>query len=246
VQDLGWNKTLWDESYDWAAAGEEWSAAWGGSEAQWFGSLYPRLHRVVPAKRILEIAPGFGRWTKFLVVACESYVGIDLSSKCVTACQSTFVAAAHATFINNDGISLEGADGLFDFVFSFDSLVHAEIEVFEHYIPQIISKLAPSGVAFIHHSNLGALSDHESNPHSRANSVGAANVAALIKQHGGRTLIQEVINWGGLALCDCLTMFARADSPVVGPASSMVTNSRFMDEAAIISESQSPYAGVRR
>jgi SAM-dependent methyltransferase len=118
VPELEWNNAVWGESYDWAAAGEEWSATWGGSEAQWFGSLYPRLHRVLPAKRVLEIAPGFGRWTKFLVRVCDSYVGIDLSGKCVEACQSTFAAADHARFVKNDGLSLGEANGSFDFVFS--------------------------------------------------------------------------------------------------------------------------------
>jgi SAM-dependent methyltransferase len=245
MPDIGWNKTVWDGSYDWAAGGEEWSAAWGGSEAQWFGSLYPRLHRVLPAERVLEIAPGFGRWTKFLVGACESYVGIDLSGECVAACQATFAGSKQASFIQNDGFSLEKADGLFNLVFSFDSLVHAEIDVFAHYIPQIISKLARCGVAFIHHSNLRAVLELQSNPHHRATSVDSEGVAALIGRHGGRVLIQEIVNWGGPLLSDCITMFARAHSPVKGPVSTVVTNSLFMDEATIIKRSQSQYARLR-
>jgi SAM-dependent methyltransferase len=189
----------------------------GRSEAQWFGSLYPRLHRLLPAKRVLEIAPGFGRWTKFLIGACENYVGVDLSGECVTACQSTFATAKHTSFIQNDGISLAGANGLFDFVFSFDSLVHAEMEVFTHYIPQIIGKLSPTGVAFLHHSNLDAVRNLQASPHFRATSVDAPRVAALIGQHGGRVLIQEVMDWGGTALSDCLTMFARTDPTISGP-----------------------------
>ena len=70
MPELDWNKAVFDGNYDWRQGGEEWSAPWGGSEAQWFGSLYPRLHRLLPAGRILEIAPGFGRWTKFLIPAC--------------------------------------------------------------------------------------------------------------------------------------------------------------------------------
>jgi SAM-dependent methyltransferase len=245
VPELEWNNAVWDGSYDWAAAGEEWSATWGGSEAQWFGSLYPRLHRVLPAKRVLEIAPGFGRWTKFLVRACESYVGIDLSGKCVNACQSMFAGANHACFVKNDGLSLREADGTFDFVFSFDSLVHGELDVFIHYIPQVIDKLTPNGVAFIHHSNLAAIPDYPSNPHCRATSVDAAQVAALIDEHGGRVLIQEIVNWGSQTLSDCLTMFARAQLPTTGAAPIVITNPRFMDEAEIIRVSQSEYSGIR-
>ena len=245
MPDIDWNSAVWGGSYDWPAAGEEWSVAWGGSEAQWFGSLFPRLHRVFPAKRVLEIAPGFGRWSKFLVGACESYVGIDLSGKCVAACQSRFAAARHARFIQNDGLSLEVADGSFDFVFSFDSLVHAEIDVFRGYIPQIISKLAPTGAAFIHHSNLHATPNLAFNPHCRATSVDAEQIAALIGGNGGRVLIQEVINWGGEVLCDCMTMFTRADAPTAGLAPVVITNHHFMEEVALIKNVQSCYSGMK-
>ena len=245
MPELEWNNAVWDGSYDWTAAGEEWSDAWGGSEAQWFGSLYPRLHRILPAKRVLEIAPGFGRWTRFLVRSCDSYVGVDLSGKCVAACQSIFAAASHAVFIRNDGLSLSEASGSFDFVFSFDSLVHAEIDVFMHYIPQIIGKLNPNGAAFLHHSNLRACSDHSSNPHCRATSVDAEQVAALIREHGGRVLIQESVNWGGDMLSDCLTMFGPADALGAETTPTVIENPRFMDEAEIIRTSQSLYSAGR-
>ena len=73
MPDVNWNLIAWD-GYDWSDRGEGFSEPWGGSEAQWFGSLYPRLHRFLPAKNILEIGPGVGRWTKFLLPLCERYV----------------------------------------------------------------------------------------------------------------------------------------------------------------------------
>src|SRR4030095_8370524 len=45
--------------------GEEWSSAWGGSEAQWLGAIFLRIRAFIPTDTILEIAPGFGRWTNF-------------------------------------------------------------------------------------------------------------------------------------------------------------------------------------
>src|SRR6516225_851954 len=154
---IGWNRETWNGGYDWKTGGEEWSETWGGSEAQWFGSLLPRLHRFLPAGRILEIAPGYGRWTKFLLPECRQYLGIDLSTQCVKACQRAFADVEHAKFAVNDGFSLSDArECHFDLVFSFDSLVHAEVDVIQSYITQIIKKLSSRGVAFIHHSNLFA------------------------------------------------------------------------------------------
>jgi SAM-dependent methyltransferase len=103
MPDLNWNKVVWDTTYGWHDGGEEWSTAWGGSEAQRFGSIFPRLHRFFPPRRILEIAPGFGRWTKFLIPVCDKLVGIDLSPKCVDACRNKFATCNHAHFLPMTG-----------------------------------------------------------------------------------------------------------------------------------------------
>ena len=106
---------------------------------------------------MLEIAPGFGRWTQFLLPATKiEYLGIDISEECVNRCRNIFRDVDKALFYPNDGLSLNMVpDALFDFIFSFDSLVHAEIDVLEAYIPQILQKLRPNGVAFIHHFSTG-------------------------------------------------------------------------------------------
>jgi hypothetical protein len=46
-------------------------------------------------------------------------------------------------------------DGGVDFIFSFDSLVHAEDAVLKAYVAEFAKKLRPNGAAFLHHSNLG-------------------------------------------------------------------------------------------
>jgi SAM-dependent methyltransferase len=242
LPDLNWNKTVWGSNYDWHARGEEWSTGWGGSESQWFGSIFPRLHRFLPARRILEIAPGFGRWTKFLIPACDEFVGIDLAANCIDACRDRFAAAKHANFFTNDGHSLAAAqDGNFDLIFSFDSLVHAECDVLVSYVPQLLRKLSPTGVAFLHHSNFLAYNNTIGNEHGRAMTVSADAVADLIKRAGGKILIQEVINWGGEHLIDCLTLFTRHDTYPSAKAVHL-KNPLFMAEAKLIKNFQSHYS----
>jgi SAM-dependent methyltransferase len=236
MPDLAWNSAFWDGQYDWKTGGEEWSEIWGGSEPQWFGSLYPRLHRLLPAKSILEIAPGFGRWTKFLIPNSSRYIGVDLSQTCVDACRRTFFNVGHATFVKNDGTSLPGIkNSSCDLVFSFDSLVHADLEILQAYIPEIIRVLAPSGVAFIHHSNLLAFNGSLGRPHGRSLTVSADNVARAVELAGGSVLIQEIINWGSEHMLDCLTLFGRRSA---NSKSARVDNPRFMDEAFIIRDFQ--------
>jgi 16S rRNA A1518/A1519 N6-dimethyltransferase RsmA/KsgA/DIM1 with predicted DNA glycosylase/AP lyase activity len=51
----------------------------------WRGMLRPRINAWVPTGTILEIAPGFGRWTRFLKDVCDRLVVVDLAERCIEA-----------------------------------------------------------------------------------------------------------------------------------------------------------------
>jgi SAM-dependent methyltransferase len=242
MPDLDWNRRTWSQDYDWKFSGEEWSEAWGTSEAQWFGSIFPRLHRFLPTGCVLEIAPGFGRWTKYILPLCNQYLAIDLSDVCVAACEGKFNHVKHASFLKNDGLSLmAAADGQYDLVYSFDALVHVEMDVIGAYVSQSIAKLRPQGVGFLHHSNLQEFNGSIGEPGFRAQSVSGGLVAECVKQNHGKVLIQEIINWGGDHLHDCLTLFARKDSEWPNEPI-FLRNSRFNEEARLIRDFQSYYS----
>jgi SAM-dependent methyltransferase len=151
------NLRTWDETYAWSRGGDDWSDRWGGTENLWSQILFPRISQFIPAYTILEIAPGFGRCTDYLKNYCHRLVVVDLSPRCVEACKKRFSTVSHITYHVNDGKSLAMIpDGSIDFVFSFDSLVHAEADVLESYIKQLAKMLKPNGTGFIHHSNLGS------------------------------------------------------------------------------------------
>jgi SAM-dependent methyltransferase len=233
------NLQSWNKQYPWPQAGEEWSKVWGGSEAQWFFVIYPRIHRFLPAKTLLEIAPGYGRWTQYLLDYCERLVGVDLSSTCVDACRRRFAAVRTSAFHVNNGYSLEMvADGSIDFTFTFDSLVHAESDVVAAYLTELARKLKPTGVAFLHHSNLGAFRDPHTgelpptlqNRHWRATSVSASWLARECTRVGLRCASQEIVNWGIEQLTDCFSVVMRAEGSVRGDHL-VIENPNFMKEA---------------
>src|SRR6516225_7004394 len=142
--------------YDWTEAGEEWSQPWGSSAAQWAGTILPRIRQCLPAKTILEIAPGFGRWTHYLKDYCNKLWAVDKSNDCIDACRQRFASVSHVRCVLNDGRSLSMTpDGSVDFVFSFDSFVHPDREIVEAYLRQLGAKLKIGGKGFIHHSNFG-------------------------------------------------------------------------------------------
>jgi hypothetical protein len=249
-----WNLRQWNQEYQWTKQGDEWSSTWGGAEAQWFGAILPRIHAFVPARSILEIAPGFGRWTNFLRGQCDRLAVVDMAEACITACRQRFASDSHISYHVNDGKSLEMIpDGSVDFVFSFDSLVHAEADVLEVYLRQLATKLTATGVGFIHHSNIGAHRGDFSRmkripsvlrptmsklgyidpDHWRAFSMTARLFAQYCEQNGLACIAQELVNWGSKRMIDSFSLFTRIDSPFARP-NRVIENPEFMKEAESI------------
>jgi SAM-dependent methyltransferase len=227
------NLDVWNR-WDWSQAGEEWSNWWGGTDAMWAGALLPRIHRFVPAGTILEIAPGYGRWTAYLKDLCERLVLVDLTEACIEHCRNRFAESRHVEYHVNDGRSLAMIpDESVDFAFSFDSLVHADASVMSAYLGQLASKLTEGGVGFLHHSNLGgypravALTKRMPRalltrlirhglaidlPAWRAEDVSAGFVVDCCARSGLACIAQEKISWeNGRFLTDAITVVTRAD-----------------------------------
>jgi ubiquinone/menaquinone biosynthesis C-methylase UbiE len=184
------NLNWWGGSYDWSKDGDEWSKAWGGTDALWRFTLLPRMGRFLPAASILEIAPGYGRFTQYLIQSSKRFVGVDLAPSCVAFCVDRFKAAAHAAFFSNDGKSLPMVkSGSVDFVFSFDSLVHVEAAEMETYAQEIARVLKPDGAAFLHHSNLDAYAS------DLKTSSGIENAAKVIPVAGKMLKRAGVTQW---------------------------------------------------
>jgi hypothetical protein len=238
--------------YDWKGAGEEWSAPWGSSGAQWAGTIFPRIHDCLPACTILEIAPGFGRWTHYLKDYCEELWVVDKSSQCIEACRERFAAESHVHCCLNDGRSLSMVpDDSVDFVFSFDSFVHTNRDVVDAYLRELGTKLKIGGKGFIHHSNFGEYvnSPRERLPevvakplikakildwaHHRNPAMTADRFRALCERHGLRCITQELVNWRGRRLIDCLSLFERIDA-TEQKFTTVIRNPNFMREAARI------------
>jgi SAM-dependent methyltransferase len=260
------NRSWWEgaqSSKHWARAGNEWSDAYGDPGTQWYGSLLPRIHRFVPTGTILEIAPGFGRWTQYLYPLATRLLAVDLSELCIAACRERFRAIDHIEYHVNDGQSLAMiANGSVDFAFSFDSLVHAELDVIDAYLVQLREKLAPDGVAFIHHSNLGQFAAYfavldrlprgrgllsrlglvEASDQKRARTVTAAAVKTCAEQAGLIVLSQEIITWRSQRPIDCISVVTRAGS-CQARAYRHLVNTEFDAEAAYLRRLSALYGG---
>jgi len=254
------NLEYWGTAYSWSEQGDEWSAPWGGTETLWYATLLPRIRHFLPAESILEIAPGYGRWSQFLIDASDRYVGVDIAESCIRFCSERFADRKHASFVVNDGRSLDSVpDASVDFAFSFDSLVHVEVDVMASYVRELGRTLTPDGIAFLHHSNLGEYAGPAKRAatigrltgkvpvagrglrkvrvtgwdNSRAPSMSAAALVGLCDEAGVRCVGQELISWDKRSrrTIDCLSLVTRPGSRWDRP-NVVVRNPRFVDEAA--------------
>lgn len=228
------NRKAWS-SYDWSQKGDEWSQAWGGSDFLWWGTILPRIRSFVPTGVILEIAPGYGRCSHYLREFCRQLILVDLNQNCIEACRQRFADDYRLSYHVNDGRSLTMIpDGSVDFVFSFDSLVHAEADVMQSYLTDLARKLKPDGWGFIHHSNIGRFVDPDTgqlpfaNDSWRATSMTAEQFVADCRRAELYCPKQEIINWGGSQLTDCFSIIAR--EPAL--STDVTENDQFMAEAA--------------
>jgi SAM-dependent methyltransferase len=260
------NRRLWNQAAEWVHNGDQWSRHWGSTEAEWWGTILPRIHRFVPAPVILEIGSGYGRWTEYLKTLCSHLILVDLNQVCIDACKARFLADSHITYHVNDGKSLDNVpERSVDVVFSFDSLVHAEADVIEAYLTQLSTILKPDGVGFIHHSNLAEYKKRlgvsrllaTALPYRverilrnqgvlvkaqwRAESVSANWFAERCESVGLQCISQELVNWENRGLLiDCLSVFTPRGSTWAGPAR-IYRNPDFMDEAANIARLAATY-----
>jgi hypothetical protein len=100
------NYVRWTE-HPWSREGHEWSPGGtiAGGTMFWWRGLLPRVHRHLPADYMLEIAPGFGRWTTHLVPHAKRLVIVDLTERSIEHCRRRFADKSHIECWTNDGES---------------------------------------------------------------------------------------------------------------------------------------------
>ncbi len=153
-----WNRKTWGDEHGWAEEGDEWAGmakACGQPYDAWKHALIDAL--VLPyvdtEADALEIAPGHGRWSATLVATCRSVTLVDLNPECIATCRRRFADRPNVTYHVNDGRTLPNDDGAVDFVWSFDSFVHMDLDVIAGYLGEIARVLRPGGIAVLHHAN---------------------------------------------------------------------------------------------
>lgn len=163
------NYVVWDQKHDWSDDGDEWTGqatACGVPYAVWKDSLVEHLIRPNLGGEILEIAPGHGRWSAYLVPGAAFCTLVDLSPSCLDFCRRKFAAASNVDYFLTTGTSLPHAcPGQIDFVWSYDAFVHMAPGVVRSYVTEIARVLRPDGKAILHHADIPDPGGHEQDRH---------------------------------------------------------------------------------
>jgi SAM-dependent methyltransferase len=146
---------------------------WGGPDASQVAYFWHKLRRrrprppgnlakirrrylepyVTPDTVALEIGPGGGRWTRYLLGARE-LVLVELNSEFFPYLRNRFRRADHLRFYQTSGYEMAGVDdGSIDFVFSFATFVHIDPDGIDAYLGEIRRVLHPGGIATLHYAD---------------------------------------------------------------------------------------------
>ena len=154
---VAWNEKTFCNPEEWTRNGDNWTfhAEFSGQPYEkWKQSVVKRFldPYLGPDVDVLEIAPGYGRWTEFMVGHSRSLVLVDLVANSIDVCRERFGSHPEVSFIANDGRSLPVAGESVDLIWSFGSFVHIDPKDIDSYLAEIRRVLRPGGRYVIHHS----------------------------------------------------------------------------------------------
>ena len=197
------NRLVWTH-YDWSRGGQEWSESPG-----WTASVVEHLlHPHVPVgSRVLEIGPGAGRWTEYLVPRASRLVLVDVTPKCIELCRQRFQTHGHVEYVVTDGADLGSlTPGSIDRIWCWDVFIHVQVQDQERYLRRFAAVLAPGGAGLVLHTVA---------PYARGwrSVVTSAQMAQMCRAQG-LAVVRQFNTWGDGRWTtptprDLITVFAR-------------------------------------
>ncbi len=166
-----------------AAAGRMYGLQWGDPNARSdLGAIRDRfvLPFVQRELSAVEIGPGGGRWTQFLLPFARLYL-VDLHAELLEELRQSF-AGENLVFVKNHGTDFPGIpERSIDFVFSFGTFVHLDLALIDAYLGNLRAILAPVADVCLQYSD-------KTKPAAQANQGFSDNdperMRALARRHG--------------------------------------------------------------
>ena len=133
-----------------------------------------------PESTVVEIGPGGGRWTRYLLGVKRLYA-VDFHQELLDELAKNF-DQPNIVRIKNSGSDFPGVPSASaDLIFSFGVFVHLDLPIIESYLSEMRRILKPDGVAFLQYSD-------KSKPAALKNSAFSDNtpeiMRGLLNDHG--------------------------------------------------------------
>ncbi|TXL75674.1 class I SAM-dependent methyltransferase [Vineibacter terrae] len=206
-------KVVADEALLWGdtVADSYHSVADSHMDGQWDALIRPALFGIpVDMSRCVDFACGRGRNARKLLREGAGHVMmIDVNEENIRFCATMDPGKSRAVLVN--GFDLAGIDdATITFFYSFDAMVHFDMEIIASYMPEFHRVMAPGALALLHHSNYDANpgGDFRHNPHMR-NFMTARIFKHLSRKCGFEVLRQWTFAWGEMPDCDCITVLRK-------------------------------------
>jgi|SRR5665213_3376110 len=140
-------------------------------DRHWATHINPILvQNLINYDHVLDLAAGHGRNSARLARHGKKITIVDINPDNIRFCKQRFVGDSRFAYVCNDGAVLNGIeDNSITFFYTFDSMVHFDIEIVLSYLKEAFRVLAPGGRAFFHYSNFDQSpgADFRKNPHWR-------------------------------------------------------------------------------
>jgi len=147
--------------------------------------VLPFVH---PDRHGVEIGPGGGRWTRYMLTFGKLYV-VDFHKELLDELARNFRTPT-LTLIKNNGTDFPGIPGRsIDFVFSFGVFVHLDLVIIEQYLRNLHDIIKPEGQIVLQYAD-------KTKPEAAANPTFGFNnpeaMRALVREHGYRIVREDV------------------------------------------------------
>lgn len=162
-------------------------------------------------KTVLDLASGHGRNAQRLSDKASTVYCVDVNPENITFLRKRFADDARFVIVQNNGADLSFAqDNSIDLFYTFDAMVHFDIEIVQLYIKEAFRVTRSGGYAFIHCSNYTGNpgGDFRTSPHWR-NFMSFELCMHIAIKAGFKVIKANKLSWGGIPELDSLFLFQK-------------------------------------
>lgn len=172
-----------------------------------FYSMFQKLD----LSNIIELGCGRGRHVPQYLENAGHIMLVDILQENIDICKERFGGNEKIGYYSNNGFDLRDlADDSYSALYTYDAMVHFEMMDIYFYLKDIYRILQKGGRALFHHSNNAGDYKYSFENARHGRSFMSKDIFAYLAYRAGFTILeQKVIDWGGEAELDCISLLEK-------------------------------------